>query len=208
MAQGEYMLNAVLYFLSMKHRDVSDLKFLEIGASYGYLLHSLHKMGAREVLGVEPGEEGINGSSQYSVPMIRDFFPTTKLNNKKFDVILSHCMLEHVEDPLTMFSEMFKVTEFGGYIFFAVPDCEPKMSIADLSIISHQHINYFTKESIRNLRQRGLQCGGNDLRKRAILFGWGPTTKPVETFSTNQGKIHQHQTHFFSILKSCANIAA
>lgn len=87
MAQGEYMLNAVLYFLSMKHRDVSDLKFLEIGASYGYLLHSLHKMGAREVLGVEPGEEGINGSSQYSVPMIRDFFPTTKLNNKKFDVI-------------------------------------------------------------------------------------------------------------------------
>ena len=42
------MLNAVLYFLSMKHRDVSDLKFLEIGASYGYLLHSLHKMGARK----------------------------------------------------------------------------------------------------------------------------------------------------------------
>ncbi len=174
-SQGDFMLSAITAVLDKHNRKVSGSTFVEIGASYGYLLHSLANHGAKEVLGIEPGEEGIIGSKKYGVSMVREFFPTPVLSGRRFDFVLNHCMLEHAEDPLSILKEMYQITADNGIVLFAIPDCNPKMVIGDLSIISHQHVNYFTRNSIRYLlelagfRNVGMMTSNN----RAILIAWG-----------------------------------
>lgn len=174
-AQGDFFLRALELVLGRYGKSINGLDFLEIGAAYGYILHGLLVRGAKEAIGVEPGEEGIKGSRQWDVPIIKDFFPTPKLEGRQFDVALSHCVLEHVEDPLALLQAKYTALKPGGLVFVAVPGSEEKMSIGDLSIVTHQHINYFTKTTIRTVL---AQAGFSDIgiitsSKRSILMAWG-----------------------------------
>jgi len=38
----------------------------------------------------------------------------------------------------------------GGLIVFAVPDCSPYIEFGDISMILHEHLNYFDEESLHN----------------------------------------------------------
>ena len=164
-----------------KRIDASD--FLEIGSSYGYLLHLLKQKGAKSVLGIEPGDEGIQGSRKYGIPLIQEFFPTEKLQGT-FDVIFSHAVLEHIEDPLSIVEEMAKRLNSDGLIFFAVPECGKKLRVGDVSIISHQHVNYFTGRSLLRLLETVGLCDVKVVssRQRSILYAWG-----VKRESSNPG---------------------
>lgn len=174
-AQGDFFLRGLENVIQKTGHTISESRFLEIGCSYGYVLSELRKKGARDVLGIEPGEEGVVGSKRWNVPIIQDFFPTDKIHGKIFDVILSHYMLEHVENPLDLLKEMYISLRGGGIVFFAVPECEKKMLLGDLSIIVHQHINYFTKDTARVLlTAAGFESVGIITSpKRSILFAWG-----------------------------------
>ena len=170
------------------------------------------KQKAKEVLGIEPGDEGIVGSKKYGIPMIQDFFPTAQLGDKKFDVVLSHCMLEHVEDPLTLLSAMYEAVVPGGIVFFAVPDSGPKMEIGDLSTISHQHINNFTQESSRHLLR---SAGFTDVevvasKRRSMLYAWGVRGEKRDTEHKIDEKTEAELiAHFAQFIKSWkANVDA
>ncbi len=174
--------------LKENHKNISDLSFLEIGSSYGYLLSLLKTKKAKEVLGLEPGKEGILGAKKYKVKVIRDFFPT-KLLVKKYDYILSHCVLEHIENPLGALIEMKKaINKKGGIVFVAAPDSERKMKVGDISILTHQHVSYFTKKSLTLLlKMSGLSnikvVSSNNT---AMLIGWGKSsvTKKIDDSNT------------------------
>lgn len=173
-SMGDSFLRAFDRALSIFGQDVAGLEILEVGCAYGYLLHKLQERGARTT-GVEPGEEGIQGSKQYHVTILRDFFPTAQLKGRQFDVVLSHGVLEHIEDLEAMLAAMIESTKEGGLIFCAMPECEKKFAKGDLSIISHQHSNYFTADSARAVM---IHAGLNDVGvlvspRRAILFAWG-----------------------------------
>lgn len=155
-------------------KDFKNSTFLEIGSAYGYLLYLIKKEGAKEVLGLEPGNEGAAASKKYKIKTVKDFFPSPKIK-KKFDCILSHCVLEHLENPQQILFEMQSALENSGFIFIAAPDCEDKMIVGDISIIAHQHINYFTKQSLGTLMR---SCGYIEVKvvktkEIAMLCAWG-----------------------------------
>lgn len=172
--QAEQVLEELAACLRDTKKELRSLSTVEIGASYGYLLHCLRDRGAKSVIGVEPGEEGIVGGKKYGVTMVHDFFPTSKLKGV-FDLLLSHCVLEHIEQPLPFAQEMVRRLRSDGVLFLAVPDCEKKLAVGDVSIISHQHVNYFTSLSLlRLLEAAGLE----DVRvsaspRRSMLYAWG-----------------------------------
>jgi len=60
-------------------------------------------------------------------------------------------------------------------VFIAVPDNEKKLKIADLSIISHQHFNYFTKNSLKKLMEKAdfKNIRLINSKKRSVIFAWG-----------------------------------
>ena len=178
--QGIEVFEAIQTCLKACGKDIQKMSFVEIGCSYGYLLHLLDKAGAQKVLGIEPGEEGVIGSRKYNIPLIQDFFPTDRLEGK-VDCILTHAVLEHVEKPGAFVREIHNKLNDGGVTFIAVPDSEKKMLVGDASILSHQHINYFTQHSLTDLmRKEGfIEVSVAPSRQRAILYGWGVKSTPT-----------------------------
>ena len=181
LGNGEYALRQgreVFQVIDSSMRDAgkrwADSDVLEIGSSYGYLLHCAKEAGAKSVLGVEPGDEGNIGSQKYGIPYLQDFFPSDKLDSE-FDVICTHCVLEHIEEIEPFVAAMIERLKPGGLLFAAVPDCEGKLGIGDISIVSHQHVNYFTSESFRELLEdAGLgRVTVASSAERSILYAWG-----------------------------------
>src|SRR5574337_766805 len=183
--QAQQIIDALKSCLASVGKTIEASDFLEIGSSYGFLLHLLKQAGAKSVLGVEPGDEGIEGSKKYGIPLVQEFFPTEQLQGT-FDVIFSHAVLEHIEDPLFIVKKMAERLNPGGVIFLAVPECEKKMRVGDVSIISHQHVNYFTQNSLaRLLSAAGLtKVTVLASRQRSILYAWGVKGSPSPEAST------------------------
>lgn len=172
--QGQEIVEELTACLHAVGKRVEDSDFLEIGSSYGFMLHLLKGLGAKSVIGVEPGDEGNVGSKKYGIPLVQDFFPTDKLVGT-FDVIFSHAVMEHIENPSVIVSEMAKRLNPGGVVFLAVPECEKKLRVGDVSILSHQHVNYFTGQTLGGvLEQAGLRdVVVRSSTRRSILYAWG-----------------------------------
>ncbi|MCD4705146.1 class I SAM-dependent methyltransferase [bacterium] len=171
-ANGLYKL--IKQAIKFYDRKIEKMSFLEIGSSYGYLLYLLKKGGAQKILGIEPGDEGVIGAKKYDIPLIQDFFPS-KLLTKKFDLIFNHAVLEHIENPLFILKNIYKHLNKNGIVFIAVPDCEKKLMVGDISIIAHQHINYFTRNSLKTvLKKSGFtKIKIINVKERALLIGYG-----------------------------------
>lgn len=123
---------------------IKNKKVLEIGCGSGHLLRSLKIKGAN-VSGIEPG---IKMNRSEKIPIVNDF--SGLKNNEKFDVIISNAVLEHIFNLKIFFKNIKKFLKKDGIIFFCVPDCEKSIKIGDPTILNHEHVYYFTKESILN----------------------------------------------------------
>jgi SAM-dependent methyltransferase len=139
-------------FLSFLKRSLANRfegeRVLEIGCGTGYLLHRLRLLGA-DVLGIEPGPQGQEGSKRFQIPIIRDFFPSSRIT-EKFDIIILFAVMEHAPSSSDFLSSLSKFLSTGGRIVISVPDCEPYMKSGDISILTHEHWNYYTETTLRN----------------------------------------------------------
>lgn len=176
--RADWTLDFIRKSLDLNKDTFDRLSFLEIGCASGYLLNLIKGEGAQVAWGLEPGEKGLRAGKQHKLKIINDFFPSKKID-RKFDYILSHCVLEHLENPKRALLEMIKILNPAGYIFVVVPECEEKMLIGDISILAHQHVNYFTKNSLYNLFESvGLsRVHVFSSRKIATLYAWGRKTE-------------------------------
>jgi len=81
--------------------------------------------------------------------IIREYFPSQEIENRRFDLILGFSVLEHVPDPVLFLSDMLKYLTSDGMVMLVYPDCEAQMLQGDINVIIHEHISYFTKASTR-----------------------------------------------------------
>ena len=65
-------------------------------------------------------------------------------------------MLEHVVNPVEFLQNHINDLNSGGLIAFAVPDCSSYIKCGDISMILHEHLNYFDNDSLRNV----VECAG------------------------------------------------
>lgn len=160
--------------LKICESDISNLSFLEIGCADGYLLHKLKLRGAKNVVGCEPGPMGRKGEEKYGIRILNNFFEP-KLFKEKFDLIFSYGVIEHVYNPLKFINLSKSCLKESGKIFVGVPNCENKLRLGDISVLGHEHWNYFTKESLKNLL---ISCKLTDVNtvvgiNEAMIYGWG-----------------------------------
>lgn len=131
---------------SIKVHKVKSI--LEIGCGDGSMLLILKKAGY-EVLGIEPSPSGITSGRKNNLTIINDFFPTKKLKGQLFDLIFHSCVLEHVSDPVKFLKYQFNQLNSGGILIVSTPDYSDSIANGDISIILHEHLNYFDKESLQ-----------------------------------------------------------
>jgi SAM-dependent methyltransferase len=143
--------------------EFRQLRILEVGCGNGYLLHRLAQMGA-EVLGIDPGE---HRSATFGVPIIRDFFPSSRIDGR-FDIIIVFAMLEHVEDPFAFIDQLLSFLNPSGELFVGVPDCGPFLDAGDISCLFHEHWSYYDEDTLAGTL--GLATG-RDVHVRVAGFG-------------------------------------
>jgi SAM-dependent methyltransferase len=208
------------FIKSVLAQGFPGLKVLEIGAGTGYLAHRLQLQGA-DVIGIEPGEHGQDGARKYGLNIIKDYFPSPQLSGK-FDLVTIHAVLEHVRDPARFIEAVKPYCHDRTRVALCVPDCQPNLERGDISILLHEHWQYFTSASMQNIL---TLCGARDIRIQKANFGGclyasmaldggrsGSTSKraglPPDALRTPVEQAYQFRAHAESVNEKLVNYLA
>jgi len=147
---GEYIEHFINFIVEKipEYSCLKDLHILEIGCGTGFLLKKLKENGAK-VIGIDPLESPKRYSEEYNVEIIKDFFPSDKLDGLKFDIIINHLVLEHINDLGDFLFGCKKLLKNDNSLLISgTVNSEVYLEHGDLSLLFHEHLNYFTKNTL------------------------------------------------------------
>lgn len=133
--------------------DNFDLKnqrsALEIGCADGYILQYLKSKGFVSLVGIEPSlkESGLIDDITY----VKEYANSMLNLKKKFDLILAFNVFEHILDINGMMKFICNHLEEGGELWFNIPNDEIGFKEGDPGVFLHEHIHYYTLNSIYRL---------------------------------------------------------
>ena len=136
MARDSLSEERSLEHLRALERDVGPLagkRTLEVGSGIGLTLALARKMMDVEAFGIEPGDDEYSGTFDFSGRLLRavgldeSFIrrgvgEAIPFPDGHFVVVFSSNVLEHVNDPPTVISEMIRVIKPGGFGHIIVPN--------------------------------------------------------------------------------------
>ena len=126
-------------------------EILEIGCGGAILLKELKELGFR-TFGVDPSPTAIRAAEKYDLTLIPKFFDP-ELFSEPFSLIFHSDVLEHAFDPREFIDEQRTVLKPHGLIIISVPNAQENIEYGDISMAMHQHLQYFTPESLSKLME-------------------------------------------------------
>lgn len=140
-----------------------DLKVLDIGCGEGTYFPFFESMGY-ECYGIEPSKKIKIAKEKYpNAHLSPEFFEAHEENifGTTFDVILMNWVLEHIAALGPFFTKLKEYITTDTKLFIQVPDMRYYMD-NDLALFYvHEHINYFTIETLQILLERkGFKIAG------------------------------------------------
>ena len=121
----------------------------DIGCGGVYLLQKVREQGLT-VKGIDPSPVTAAAGRKAGIEIVPDFYPSLSLT-EKFDVLFHYDVLEHVENPVAFLRAHHANLSSLGALVFAVPDCSQHIELGDVSMLLHEHLNYFDSESLANV---------------------------------------------------------
>ncbi len=121
----------------------------EIGAGGCWILKQLKERGY-EVAAIDPSPVAIAKGQELGIDVIPEFYPASR-DIPRSDVVIHYDVLEHVAHPVDFLRHHRADLSPGGLLVAAVPDCTPYLDRGDVSLILHEHLNYYDAESLRTV---------------------------------------------------------
>ena len=165
-------------------QTLAGSQILEIGVGRGHLTHLLSKSD-RKVIGIEPGKGYSKEWGDLEIQIVSDFFPSKKVKGS-FDGIVSYAVLEHVDNPGLFLQAMAAQLTTDGKIFLSVPDCTEEIRDGDASMFIHEHLSYFSVNSLKRL----ISIAGLEGKVEKSRFG----RNLYATILPRKSKSQQHDT--------------
>ena len=128
----------------------SSGKILDIGCGKGNFLSAFSKKFPKwELYGIEISKSAceIAKKTISKLNIHQGHFTKEIFGDKKFDLIVSHGVIEHLETPNIFLKHASSKLENNGLFFFEVPNF--KLNPSDL--YTFDHLSHFTKETFQNL---------------------------------------------------------
>ncbi|MCK9255379.1 MAG: class I SAM-dependent methyltransferase [Bacteroidales bacterium] len=129
-------------------------KLYDIGVGWGHFLHAAQVLGF-ESSGVEISELMYHYASQdLKLNVEHDDFYNLSLAKNNWDVVTMWDVLEHISEPQKAIKKIKEILKQGGLLILQVPQIDSKVAKKqkqNWSMMSIEHINYFSKKSIKNL---------------------------------------------------------
>ncbi len=134
-------------------------RLLDVGCGGGYYLRIVRRMGV-EAEGIEPSAYAADVARQTGLPIFCGTLEeyVARAPEKRFDVITSNHVLEHVPEPVETLEAMRRVLAPGGLIWISVPNaqCQACRTLRDRwhSTDLPFHLMQFSPESLRRSGER------------------------------------------------------
>jgi 2-polyprenyl-3-methyl-5-hydroxy-6-metoxy-1,4-benzoquinol methylase len=142
------------YDLIRKYKQSGSL--FDIGSGWGHFLATGKKLGYN-VYGVELANQPyLYSRNELNLPVDRiDFLQMEE--SKKFDVLTMWDVLEHIDLPDKFIEKCSQLQNSGAYLFIQVPQIDSYISKRfkeSWKMISLDHVNYFSKDTMKKLLQQ------------------------------------------------------
>jgi SAM-dependent methyltransferase len=136
---------------------------LELGCGNGHLIDEWKGRGVDIAVGFDPAAPATctpNGAL-----LVQDYFSVDRARalSPNFDLIYSFGVLEHVASAASLVQSAVEVLTPGGAFIAEVPNGEAGLLDGDIGMFVHEHLNYFTPETLSRL------CATAGLRVEKII---------------------------------------
>ena len=151
--EGEFGRQRAENFLTAVDLAQMPPRVLEIGCNEGHMLQFCKERGAQTMVGVEPSMEE-EFSPGPGIQILPGYFDRTLLKGQTFDLAYMIEVLEHIPFPVEFLRDVHSVLESDGRIAISVPNCESGLEYGNIGMPIHEHLIYFTPESLAGTLQR------------------------------------------------------
>ena len=150
-----YHLDLLDYIKRFLKRE--EVKYiLEIGCGGCTILKELSEIGYK-VTGLDPSPFARDCANEKNINLIEDFFKP-ELIDKGYDLVFFSDVLEHIFEPIEFLNSLRETLKENSTVIIAVPDATSENMTGDYSMLMHQHISYFTEQTLFNtLIESGLE---------------------------------------------------
>lgn len=135
----------ILYFLD----SLSPSKILDIGCGPGWILSELSS--DWEKYGVEPNSTMCNYASSFG-EITNNNFEKGIFQKNEFDVVLSHHVIEHLDDPIVFIEEIKRILNNDGILILGTPDfdsgCARRFNSNYRLLHDPTHVSLFSNDSM------------------------------------------------------------
>lgn len=140
--------------------------FLDIGCAYGLMMDEAKKVGWWVTDGVEPHEQArkyIFDNISRDAKVFKSVDEIDK-NDIKYDACTLLGVLEHLTDPKRMMSDVYSITQSGGYVLAVTNNYDSMMPLRWRGI---EHPMAFSRKSLSSLMQEtGFKVEFCDIHKK------------------------------------------
>lgn len=145
-------------------------RVLEIGPGKSTLAFWLRDLGwAVDV--VEPGIGYGEELTRQGIRVFPELFPSVSIA-EEYDMVIAYLVLEHAFDTTLFLTGVAQRLRRGGVFLLAVPDCTEEIRHGDPAMLLHEHISYYTPESLMwELRAAGFRGGASLSKFGRLIFG-------------------------------------
>jgi 2-polyprenyl-3-methyl-5-hydroxy-6-metoxy-1,4-benzoquinol methylase/Zn ribbon nucleic-acid-binding protein len=136
---------------------IKNGKLLEIGCGDGHFLQLARDKDNFEVFGVELDPE----TSQYArtkrglINVKTEAFENIKYPENFFDVVYMNDVLEHLQNPLQIMEECYKILKEGGLIVINVPNVDGLVykfvGEKHTCVFGFEHLNFFSDKTLSSI---------------------------------------------------------
>jgi SAM-dependent methyltransferase len=162
-------------------------RLIEIGCGMGYLLNYFREDGW-DTLGVEPnGGLCAYARRQFGLKTIANTIDEARLESNSVDVVTMFHVIEHVPDPMAVFSEVYRILAPRGYMVVETPRYDTLMfwllGRRERSVSCDGHIYFFTTNTLQRMATAaGFQvvrsdCVGRSMTLDRLLYNVGVVSK-------------------------------
>ncbi|MBV6429336.1 MAG: Ubiquinone/menaquinone biosynthesis C-methyltransferase UbiE [Haliscomenobacter sp.] len=138
-------------------------KMLDIGASSGVMVALAADMGW-DAYGIEPSLSGVELCKAKKMNVLQSKAEKLPFPDNYFDLVHSHHVFEHLNNPFEAAAEVFRVLKPGGKFFIEVPNqfdnihffryrMMGKVPVRKRGIRSIHHLYFFSKKNLQELLQ-------------------------------------------------------
>lgn len=139
-----------------------NARVLEIGCFDGSFL-SLFE--GRTLIGCEPNLMGKMATERYGVEVVPRYFSVADFEDASIDLIIMRHLIEHLPEPLETLEACRQILKPTGRLLIETPNIEHTLATHVIGNFYHQHLHYFSRESLPLLlRRAGLGIIAHGIR--------------------------------------------